>query len=615
MAERREEVLSGRVDRLEREVEELRRELRLSRRAPDGGRSEGGREGFEVRPQGLRTNQTAPAGGSSARAGEEAGDDWDFSGVTRSASGTGRRFRLPFDFGDLRGFRSGEWWLNKVGIGLLLLGVAFLFVYSVERGWIGPWARVGVGAAIGVSLLVLGLRVHEDRRAFGQVLLGGGVGALYITGFAAFQMYGLMSYPVAFSLMVAVTLLAFVLSVRHDGVTLSLIGVLGGLGTPFLLYTGAGALAGLVVYTCLILAGAGALYLREGWVSLLGVSFAGGWVVFLIGYADSFLAGTGASEGTRQVLLAGAAFAWLLFSLTPVAREFFGGRDVSSHLFIVSSPLLALAFTGLIWDPAAFDLGWISLGAASLYALASLALRRLRRAPDNDLSYTHASVALLLVTLAAVLLLGGDALLFTLAAEAAVLHYLARRFSDRLVSAEAHLLFAVVALWLVVRLAAGTPGGLLGEAQPALFNARAVVDLAVIGLAFGVSRMVLPRNLGTVYRVAAHAAVLGWLWRELSVLPGGEAYVTIAWGLYAVGLLVAGLRLDRNSVMRGGMATLFLVVVKLFLVDLAEVEAFWRVLLFLGFGVLFLSLSYYLRALWRPGERPEEENGPSGESV
>ncbi len=36
---------------------------------------------------------------------------------------------------------------------------------------------------------------------------------------------------------------------------------------------------------------------------------------------------------------------------------------------------------------------------------------------------------------------------------------------------------------------------------------------------------------------------------------------------------------------------------KLFLVDLAEVEALWRVLLFLGFGGLFLALSYYLRYL------------------
>jgi hypothetical protein len=277
-------------------------------------------------------------------------------------------------------------------------------------------------------------------------------------------------------------------------------------------------------------------------------------------------------------------------------------------VFVVSTPLVAFGFTALIWDLPAFDFGWISLSAAALYALAALAVRALGR-PANDLSYTHALVALLFLTLAAVLMLRGDALLFTLAAEATVLHYLSRKYADRVVSAQAHALFFAAAVWLGVRLLAGTPVDSLGSAEPALFNARALVDLLVIGLAFGASLLVLPRDLGTVYRVVAHAAVLAWLWRELSTLPGGEAYVTIAWGLYAVGLLVAGLRLDRASLVRGGMATLFLVVGKLFLVDLAEVEAFWRVLLFLGFGTLFLALSYYLRALWRPGQRSTEEPG------
>jgi len=81
------------------------------------------------------------------------------------------------DLGDLR---SGEWWLNKLGIGLLLFGVAFLFVYSVERGWIGPWMRVGFGAAIGAALLAVGLCVYEKRRAL-RVLLFVGFGVLFLS--------------------------------------------------------------------------------------------------------------------------------------------------------------------------------------------------------------------------------------------------------------------------------------------------------------------------------------------------------------------------------------------------------------------------------------------------
>jgi uncharacterized membrane protein len=281
---------------------------------------------------------------------------------------------------------------------------------------------------------------------------------------------------------------------------------------------------------------------------------------------------------------------------------------------VISTPIVSFAFTAAIWDLPASDLGWIALSAAVLYALAAFVLRRLEGSSRN-LSYIHALVALMLLTLAAILMLEGDALIFTLAAEAAILHYVARRFSDGFISVEAHLIFFAVAVWLGARLV--VPEGSFEAAGRAVLDISALVDLLVIGLAFAASLVVMPLSLGRIYRIAAHAAVLAWLWSELSALPGGEAYVTIAWGLYAVVLLVAGLRLDRSALIRVAMATLFLVAGKLFLVDLAEVEALWRVLLFLGFGVLFLSLSYYLQALWRPGRSTAEESGPheGGERV
>ena len=51
--------------------------------------------------------------------------------------------------------------------------------------------------------------------------------------------------------------------------------------------------------------------------------------------------------------------------------------------------------------------------------------------------------------------------------------------------------------------------------------------------------------------------------------------------------------------MIAGMGTLLLVVGKLLLVDLINLDAAWRILLFLSFGGVFLVLSYYLQALWR----------------
>jgi uncharacterized membrane protein len=579
--------LDERVGRLESEVGELRTELRYALRRVNRLLAEG-ETGL---PALGAAEQVAPP-----RPGERTAE------VPRGVSGGGvsreaRRLRLPLNLG---GLRSGEWWLNKIGIGLLILGVAFLFMLAVERGWIGPSVRVGFGLAVGGALLALGLRVGEHRRAFSRVLLGGAIGTLYMSVFAAFQLYGLVSYPVALASMIGVTLLAFSLALRQSGVTLSLIGAAGGLGTPFLLYTDSESLAGLVLYTCLVLAGTGAVYLRKGWISLLAVSFAGGWTAFLIGYAGSFLSWAQPSSGERQALQAGVAFAWLLFWLAPVARgAFLRQLRGLAHAFVVSTPLVALAFTGVVWELSARQLGWITISAAALYALASLALRR----TEGPLAYTHALVALLLLTLAFVLMLRNDVLFFALAAEAGALHFAARRLSDRIVSLEAHLLSFAVALWLGGRLLLdGALSGYSGAGDTALLNARTAVDLAVIALGFASSLVVMPRRLDLAYRIASHAALLALLWRELSALPGpaSDAYVTLSWGLYAVGLLLAGLRLDRASLVRGGMATLFVVIGKLFLVDLSEVEPAWRVVLFLGFGGLFLALSYHLRGIWRP---------------
>src|SRR5215212_8068808 len=328
--------------------------------------------------------------------------------------------------------RSGEYWLNKIGIGLLLLGLIFLYKYSVDQGWLVPVVRVAFGLVLGTTLLAIGLRVYQDHRHFSQVVLGGSIAAFYTTGFAAFNLYALVAYPVAFAFMVSVTVLAVTLALRHNEVVLSVLGVAGALSTPFLLYAGTANVPALVAYTCIILTGTGTIYFYRGWRSLLLTAFAGVWIVFLVGtsgvnwYQEPV-------QSDQWALQLGVDFGWLSFWALPVFREtlfatdpdrwswpslgvFEGLRPLASrhaHILTVATPLIALGLSRLIWQLTDESWGWITLALAAIYGLTAWALKN--RDTARGLAYVQALTALLFLTLAFAQLLNGNALFLTVA--------------------------------------------------------------------------------------------------------------------------------------------------------------------------------------------------------
>ncbi|MBW4550169.1 MAG: DUF2339 domain-containing protein [Aphanocapsa sp. GSE-SYN-MK-11-07L] len=493
-----------------------------------------------------------------------------------------------------------EFWLNRIGIGLLLLGVGFLFKYSIDQGWLTPAVRVGFGLALGIALLGMGLRLQSERRAFSQILMGGGIATFYISGFASFQLFKLVPYAVALVFMVAVTLLAFFLSLRQNQAVLSVLGAVGGLGTPFLLSTSSGSVSGLVGYTVLLLLGTSAIYWQQGWRSLLWTSFIGGWLIF----AGSTLGlGSAGASPDHWPVQAGIMFGWIAFAGLPVLRlaarspEGRGVADPAVEMIAVVTPLLVLGLSQQIWMLPDSTWGLLAMGAAIAYGGLGYGLRR----SQPSLSETETLVCFLLLAIALVLLLSGNFLFLMLAAEAVGLHLLSKRLRNYRILVAAHLLSAAIAARLFDRLLTDPVKGLV------VFNSAGLVDLAVIMAAAGLGLRVLAQP-GLVYLVIAHVGFLTWLWRQLSALPDGSGYVTVAWGLYAIGLLVMGLRQDQQNLRVAGLATLGLVILKLFFWDLIGLAAIWRILLFMGFGAVLLGLSYSFRSLWKPGNPNKTDN-------
>src|SRR5204863_6131173 len=79
----------------------------------------------------------------------------------------------------------GGKWLNKIGIVVLVVGVALFLGYSLR--YMGPWGRVGTGGFSGLALLIGGVLLQRVKKyaLFAKPLVGGGWALLYFTAYAA----------------------------------------------------------------------------------------------------------------------------------------------------------------------------------------------------------------------------------------------------------------------------------------------------------------------------------------------------------------------------------------------------------------------------------------------
>jgi len=505
---------------------------------------------------------------------------------------------------------STEDWLNRVGIALLLFGLAFLFKYSIDQGWLGPVVRVAFGAGLGAVLLWGGIRTAPSRRALSQVLFGGSCAAFYTTVFAAHQLYLLIPHPVAFAGMTAITVGTFVLAVREDGAALAVIGALGGLGTPFVLQPGMeGSIPGLVGYTVLLLGGMVTIYLYRGWRTLLYTSAAGGWLVLLTTVAQvAFGDGTVLNQWAVQ---GGVVAAWLLLGGVPVGRAILRQKNPErwpqpelpqarwlrpllrtppAFALVSASPLLAYTASRILWhSPSDALWGIIALAGMGGYGVAYVSLTRRsvsRYAP------AHAVVAAVLGAVGLTELLDGSTLLVAWSVEVLALHAAARHLDAPVLRWSGHAFAVLVAAVWANQVEVVQPG-----VQPVL-HPDGLSELGALGL-MGVASWLVPSAVGRrLYRGGVLAGWLAWSWQEFAALPNGDAYVSAVWGITALGLLLTAVRQRSRARSYAAFGTLALFVAKLFLVDLARLSALSRIFLFVGFGTVFLGISYLLPGLW-----------------
>jgi hypothetical protein len=356
--------LEERVRRLEKDVEDLREQVRTHAQAQAWASAEAQNEArAETRGEPAASTAEHPAPRETASS--------SFAQATRSPvrrGGGNARARGPL-FGLFpEGLPSATWWVARAGVVLLLVGVSFLLRMGVEQGWLTPAVRVAGGVAIGGALSALGLLARTSRPAYSQLLVGGGVVAFYLSAFGAWSVWQLVPYEAAFAFCVLTTAFSFAAAVRLNAQWLALLGVMGGYATPFMLISPYSNVPALVAYSLLLLGGYLMVYVFRGWRPVYGTAIFGIWTILAVSdlgmrtYTTS-IEGVLPTDAAWSVFT-GALVSWLTILFLTSARRYLladarasvssetggSGRGVLTEAAATCvAPLVALLFAWSAW--------------------------------------------------------------------------------------------------------------------------------------------------------------------------------------------------------------------------------------------------------------------------
>jgi uncharacterized membrane protein len=549
----------------------------------------------------------------------------------------------PARSGDARSLESriGSQWFNRVGILAVLIAAAWFLKLAFDNHWIGPLGRVLIGLLAGAGLIAWSERFEKrGYTAFAYSLKAIGSGTLYLSLWAAFSLYALMPAWAAFAAMVAVTAFNGIVSWARNAELLALYAIAGGLSTPLLVSTGGNHEITLLTYLLILNLAVLVLVALRPWSRLLFAAF-GGTVFFFIAWWNEFYS---YDQAGRTAIFLTCFF--LLYALAPrlIRADLDQRGDPSGWDFlalvilpIANAALGFIAYYALL-PPATANWAdpWLAVAFAAFYLLLlRLPARGVLRPSSPLLASLHLSAAVVFLTLAIPLKTRGRWLTIGWLTEGAALLWVSRRERQLLIRAFALicLLLGIFALLVLNPPASTTP----------IFNQRfAAYVFAIAIFAFVVwlaHTATDTRDSAGGWRFLAGAAILvinaliliagsleiqnyWWARREIWVRNWRSEYFTL-WQNYtmyarfsysaffmAFGAALLAVGFWRRSAFLRWQALVLLAVTiaEVFLVDTSELSQGFRILSFLGLGVLLLVVSFVYQKDWlnlrgQPGDR------------
>ena len=178
----------------------------------------------------------------------------------------------------------GESLISKIGIIIILIGIAIGIRYSIERGMITPVIRILLGYIAGLGFLTIGWNLKKKYKNYSEVLMSGAMSTMYFTTFFAYDFYEMLPHIVAFALMLIFIAFTVYTAFNYNNQIIAHIGLVGAYAIPFLLSKNSDNITVLFIYMAIINFGVLAIAFKKYWQPLYYVSSGATWLIFAAWY-------------------------------------------------------------------------------------------------------------------------------------------------------------------------------------------------------------------------------------------------------------------------------------------------------------------------------------------
>jgi uncharacterized membrane protein len=500
----------------------------------------------------------------------------------------------------------GSKWFYWIGIFAFLVGVGFFLKYAFDNNWFNEIARIIIGFITGILFLVTAERLKRKFRYFSLGFCGIGISIFYLSIYTANNFYHLLPYLLSFGIMVLITILGTVITLRFNSLFLAFVVTLGGFLTPIILRGGeANALTillGLCTYILILDLGILGLAFFKKWRSLNIVSFLmtvgifSGWYINFYNRALFF---------STMFYLFLFYFVFVFILIVDLIKR--RAKEIDFFL-LIGNAVFAFSFLFVMLKESYPQLiGVSSISLAAVYFTIAVLLKRKRKTEEKFI-LSFLGVSLIFLTITFPFHLERHFITIAWAVEMASLLVIGIKLTSRSARIAAFILFVVILFRLFV-----FDVGIEEEVFMVIMNFRVITYLLVIASLFFSTFVIhkfkekISRNEFMLYVSFPMCAIfLIFLIFSLevndyfnSVANIIENYsfvkqlvLTLGWIAFSATLMVIGLIKGVRLIRYFSIAAFGFIIAKVFLFDLSYLRAIYRFLSLLVMGAILILVSF-----------------------